>query len=683
MRVLIMGKFRIRKVAMKASLIAALLFAGTFSGWCADPVIKFDDVPGFNNIPSGYHLLNWSGFQSIDGTHYAPPNGYQPAVQSGLNVIYPSNGSTATIAGGMFDLLSLYATAAYSDNLKLEAKGYVNGTLVYDQTNTLSATAATLIQYNFYGVDEVDFVSSGGTFHTGYNGGSGTYFAIDNVTVTTYVPYSPFIANGGFENGNFSGWVRGGNTNSSAVVSSDTNYVHTGTFGAKMGPQNTPGYLGQTIAPTDIGQPYTVSFWLANASGGSNIFGVTWNSSQILGLTNLPAFTFTNYQFDLIAWRPSEFLQFQFLNNPSWFGFDDVTVTPKVLVNNGGFETGSYSGWNHTGPTNHDQLLFADRLAGNWGAEFGAVNTNSYISQTITTQPGQPYLISAWAKNFNGLTPVNEFHASWGGQSLLDLTNLPVGVWTNVHATGLNGNAQNVLQFGLRNDPSVSLFDEASVHPVPLLRNGGFEFGDFTGWTRNGNTSSTFVVTNKLYASSGYYGAQIGPIGTLGYLSQNVATVPGQSYLIGFTMYIQDALTNAEITVSWDGAVLMDVTNLGVTGQVPFEFPVTASDTNSVLQFGFRNDPEYFGFDDVFVSPIPAPVIQSIARTNNLVNLSWSALPGYLYDLQYATNLTQTNWTSLHGLQFPVTLPMTDTDTNPPDARRFYRVRFYPPPLIF
>lgn len=668
---------------MKTFLLAAIVFAGTVSGWCADPVIQFDDVPSFSNVPSGYHLLDWSGFQSLDGVDYSPPNGYQAAVQSDLNVIYPFNGSNASISAGMFDLLSLYATAAYNDNVKLEAKGYINGTLVYDQTNTLSATVATFIQYNFYGVERVDFSSSGGTPHGGYLGGSGPYFAFDDVTVTTYLPFSQLWTNGGFESGDFSGWNRGGNTNQTSVVSGNASYVHSGTYGAKLGPQTTPGYLGQTV-PTDIGQTYTASFWLANSSGtGPNNFGMSWGGSSVLALTNLPSFAFANYQFDLVAWRPSEFLQFQFQNDPSWFGFDDVSVTPKVLVTNGGFETGDYTGWSHTGAINHDQILFADRFTGNFGAEFGAVNTNSYISQSIATQPGQPYLVSAWLKNLNGVNPTTEFHASWGGQSLVDLTNLPVAGWTNFHFTALNGNSQNTLQFGLRNDPGVTLFDEISVRPLRLLQNGGFEFGDFTGWTQSGNSGSTSVTTSKSFVNSGYYGAKFGPIGSLGFISQNVATVPGQTYLVGFTLYVQDAFTNAEVKVSWEGAVLMDITNSGVLGQVPYEFPVTATGTNAVLQFGFRNDPEYFGFDDVFVAPIPAPVIQSVARTNGLVNMSWSALPGYLYDLQYNTNLTQTNWTSLHGLQFPNGFPMTGTDTNPPDARRFYRVRLYPPPLIF
>jgi len=668
---------------MKTSLSVVCLFAWVGSAFAADPVITFDDIPDETLIPVGYHLLNWPGFQCVDGAHNLPASGLQPAVVSGFNVVFPRNGNSASITAGMFDLLSVYATSVYNDNLQLEAKGYIKGTLVYDQTNTLSATAHTLLQYNFYGVDEVDFVSSGGTLH-GYCCGFGPVFALDNVSVTTYVPYSAFITNGGFESGTFSGWNVSGNTNSTAVVSNDVNYVHSGTYGAEMGPSATAGFLGQTIAPTAIGQLYTVSFWLSNPSAVANFFGMKWNGTSVLAMTNPPAFAFTNFQFDLVAWRPSEFLQFQFRNDPSWFGFDDVSVTPKVLVNNGGFESGDLSGWTLSGNTNEVTPSFP-HLVGQWASAFGPVGSPGYISQSITTQPGQPYLISAWTEvtELDTAVPTNEFHVSWGGRSLLDLTNLPPVGWTNLHVVGLNGDAQNSLQIGIRNDPGFNFLDEISVYPQPMVRNGGFEFGDFTGWAQSGNLGSTFISTNKLYASSGYYGAEFGPIGSLGFISQNVATVPGQTYLIGCTLYVQDPFTNSEFSVSWNGAVLMDVTNLGVTGQVPFEFPVTASGTNAILQFGFRNDPEFFGFDNVFVSPIPAPVFQSIARTNNFVNVSWSALPGYLYDWQYATNLTQSNWTSLRGLQFPTNFPMMGTDTNPPDSKRFYRVRLYPPPLIF
>ena len=69
-------------------------------------------------------------------------------------------GSPASItSANPFNLFSAYLTAAWNDNLQLEAKGYTNGVLIYDNTYTLSATNPTLINFNYLGVTEVDFTS--------------------------------------------------------------------------------------------------------------------------------------------------------------------------------------------------------------------------------------------------------------------------------------------------------------------------------------------------------------------------------------------------------------------------------------------------------------------------------------------------------------------------------------------
>jgi len=61
----------------------------------------------------------------------------------------------------------------------------VSGSLAYDKTYSLSSTAPTLITFNFDGVDEVDFISSGGTTNPAY-AGTGEQFIMDNLMVGTY-----------------------------------------------------------------------------------------------------------------------------------------------------------------------------------------------------------------------------------------------------------------------------------------------------------------------------------------------------------------------------------------------------------------------------------------------------------------------------------------------------------------
>jgi transposase-like protein len=65
-----------------------------------------------------------------------------------------------------------------------------------------------------------------------------------------------------------------------------------------------------------------------------------------------------------------------------------------------------------------------------------------------------------------------------------------------------------------------------------MVINGGFETGDFTGWALSGNTDYTGVTTG--IAHSGEYAAYFGPDGSLGYLSQSLATTVGTRYELSF-----------------------------------------------------------------------------------------------------------------------------------------------------
>src|SRR5262245_34588467 len=64
--------------------------------------------------------------------------------------------------------------------------------------------------------------------------------------------------------------------------------------------------------------------------------------------------------------------------------------------------------------------------------------------------------------------------------------------------------------------------------------NGGFETGDFSGWTLSGNTTFSSVTSDRFYVHSGRFGAALGPIGSDGLLSQTLSTTIGATYQVSF-----------------------------------------------------------------------------------------------------------------------------------------------------
>jgi len=135
-----------------------------------------------------------------------------------------------------------------------------------------------------------------------------------------------------------------------------------------------------------------------------------------------------------------------------------------------------------------------------------------------------------------------------------------------------------------------------------LVQNGDFETGNFTGWNWTGNTGATSVNTG-IYAHSGTYGAQLGPVGSDGYLSQNLSTVIGDVYNVSFWHFGFNQPAN-DFYASFGGTLLYSYVNdiTQPTAYTLYTFAVTATSTSSLLQFEYRNDPSYQGLDDISVT---------------------------------------------------------------------------------
>jgi hypothetical protein len=163
---------------------AAASNAGVTSG-----VITFDDISlppiynSYGSIPNGYQGLNWNNFYVIYSAAL-PLSGYAAGMVSFPNAAFNSTGAPASLSSTTpFTFTSGYFTAAWNDGLTVQVQGLNSGTVLYTQSLVLSAATPMLVTFNWQGVTEVDFAASGGTLHAGYNGGPGTQFVMDNLSI--------------------------------------------------------------------------------------------------------------------------------------------------------------------------------------------------------------------------------------------------------------------------------------------------------------------------------------------------------------------------------------------------------------------------------------------------------------------------------------------------------------------
>jgi hypothetical protein len=452
------------------------------------------------------------------------------------------------------------------------------------------------------------------------------------LVVQAPLPGPQLVQNGGFETGSFSSWSETGNLDDCSVSSSSP-AVYSGTYGALLGPAGSLGYLSQSL-PTVPGQLYLLSLWLDSPDGiAPNEFLVAWNGTVMFVQTNLGAIGWTNLQFVVAATGSNTVLQFGFRDDESFLGLDDIQVTPLVTADGPPIIV--------TQPANQVGLRGGD-------AAFTVLSS------------GRLPLLYQW--QFDGTNLANATNATL---ALSNLTTNQAGLYSVSVSNSLGSAASsNALLTVL----------------LLLVQNGSFELGSFADWTASGNFESCLVTSSAPYVHSGVYGAELGPPTTPGYISQTLPTSAGWMYQVSCWLYC-DGLTPNEFSVSWDGVALFDQQNIGGTLWTNIQFQATAAATNTLLTFGFRNDPSYFGLDDISVYPIcaPPPQLQSVTLTNGTISFGWSAQLGQLYQMQYATNLLQTNWFTFNSIT-ATNNTVVFVDTNPITGcrQKFYRLMMSP-----
>ena len=137
-----------------------------------------------------------------------------------------------------------------------------------------------------------------------------------------------------------------------------------------------------------------------------------------------------------------------------------------------------------------------------------------------------------------------------------------------------------------------------TANAASIVTNGGFETGDFTGWTPNAVSYPMYIVTSPV--SEGQYAAQIAGYGYgPDTLSQTLTTTAAQNYNLTFDLY-QVASNPNGFSVSWDGITLYSDTD-NPHNYLSYSFSVVGTGSDTLL-FTDYNTSAFTYLDNVSVS---------------------------------------------------------------------------------
>ena len=259
----------------------------------------------------------------------------------------------------------------------------------------------------------------------------------------------------------------------------------------------------------------------------------------------------------------SNFLIGNYSGNISFVNSTDGTIQNRqfdLYVGNGGFETGDFSDWKLVADTNQTFVLAGDDTnvggtnaldgeadglfvhSGIYGAYLGQYPTDGYLLQTVTTTPGQYYLLSFWLTcvPYQGSTTPNDFTASWNGVTLYSETNADAFGWTNMQYVVPATASVTTLEFAFNNVPGAFGLDDVSIGPLPapVLQAVAMTNGYVTlSWSSVSNLSYQ-IQSAPAFQTTGWtnVGGRVTGTGSIMSVSESLGSPAQQYYRVSIVM---------------------------------------------------------------------------------------------------------------------------------------------------
>ena len=137
-------------------------------------------------------------------------------------------------------------------------------------------------------------------------------------------------------------------------------------------------------------------------------------------------------------------------------------------LQNGDFQEGGFGGWTvNAGYTSVLSQPYGayQAVAGSTYAILGPVGADGTLSQGFSDVAGAPLVVRFYLASDGGLT--NDFSASFDGQTLLALSDIPVQGW-QFYRFAVDGSGSDTLAFSFRDDPGYLALDDVAVTPAAI-----------------------------------------------------------------------------------------------------------------------------------------------------------------------------------------------------------------------